>query len=570
MAPIASQRYESIQDLRNDLRSWLDHQPVTVGPNSLKYKLGKYIKRNKAKSWMAAIALLSLAGVFMSTAINLAQTRKAKSRVDKAYTELKTTHEFYESILIDPHPYKMGPEVRYLEVIEEAERKLERAAGNQPNLEINVRTRLGDTYFTMGNYQTAFRHYDRASLLAAQMGKGNQEILADVMQRKARTVRELGELDEAESLFQQALSLLSERGMASTAFLQARVGLASVFLEKNQPQVALNYCEQESQQLLTILGPADRATHQAFNTLASVRMNLEQWQQAERLLRQTIQWQSQSIGADHLETMITNQNLGNLLVNQGDEKKAEQHFRTVYARRLTLLGEEHIFTQRSHYGLGLALKNQGHHEEAKAIFETLFRLQQHLPQGSGDFRRTIIALADTYRRLGKIDESVALLEELYRQSQGKDKNNPGFLKLMNNLGYYLNRQERHDEALILLLEVLALKRKVLKPNHSSTLQTMDTLAEVYLSMGAPDEAGALFYGALVLAEKHHSANWRLIAMLESHYGLALKDAGDLEAAECFLKAAFPRQRGEERERAAQALLEIYHAWNRPDLAQPFQ
>jgi len=55
-----TRRYQTASDLGADLRRHLDNQPVMAGPPSLTYKLGKFVRRNRAAVGLAAVVLAFL------------------------------------------------------------------------------------------------------------------------------------------------------------------------------------------------------------------------------------------------------------------------------------------------------------------------------------------------------------------------------------------------------------------------------------------------------------------------------------------------------------------------------
>ncbi len=72
---------------------------------------------------------------------------------------------------------------------------------------------------------------------------------------------------------------------------------------------------------------------------------------------------------------------------------------------------------------------------------------------------------------------------------------------MHNLTISYYHVGRKDEALKLREEVLALRRKVLGPEHSDTLWAMTNLADSYGAAGRKDEAFKLREQVLMLTEK---------------------------------------------------------------------
>jgi eukaryotic-like serine/threonine-protein kinase len=78
LAKSPGQRYETAQDLADDLRRFLDNQPIRARPPSLSYRLRKFVRRHRAavstmSSSSAAFLLIILAAMWLS---QIVQTRR--------------------------------------------------------------------------------------------------------------------------------------------------------------------------------------------------------------------------------------------------------------------------------------------------------------------------------------------------------------------------------------------------------------------------------------------------------------------------------------------------------------
>jgi hypothetical protein len=86
-------RYPSAQALRDDLERYLDHQPIRARPDTLRYRAGKWLRRNRAVAAVAALAAVGLLAAAMlviqerNRAVRNAQVAEATKRfVLKAFT----------------------------------------------------------------------------------------------------------------------------------------------------------------------------------------------------------------------------------------------------------------------------------------------------------------------------------------------------------------------------------------------------------------------------------------------------------------------------------------------------
>ncbi len=62
---IPQSRYTSVADLGEDVRRWLDNQPVTAGRDALRYSTGRFLRRNAAAIGVAALLAIAIAATAM-------------------------------------------------------------------------------------------------------------------------------------------------------------------------------------------------------------------------------------------------------------------------------------------------------------------------------------------------------------------------------------------------------------------------------------------------------------------------------------------------------------------------
>ena len=93
-----------------------------------------------------------------------------------------------------------------------------------------------------------------------------------------------------------------------------------------------------------------------------------------------------------------------------------------------------------------------------------------------------------------------------------DAEHPETLLSMNALAELYSNQGRSDEAELLLLKTLEIKKRVLGEEHPQTLRAMTILSNLYSKQGRYDEAEPLYLETLeiskrVLGEEHPATLW---------------------------------------------------------------
>src|SRR6516164_5021832 len=72
-----TRRYESASALARDIERHLADEPVEACPPSRRYRLGKFLRRNKGPALAASLVLLALAGGLAGTSWGLVQAERA-------------------------------------------------------------------------------------------------------------------------------------------------------------------------------------------------------------------------------------------------------------------------------------------------------------------------------------------------------------------------------------------------------------------------------------------------------------------------------------------------------------
>ena len=100
------ERYASVTALADDLQRYLRHEPITARPDTLTYRAGKFIRRNRAVVALSTLTVLAICAGLVGTWI---QARTARSQRDFAFQQLKRSQEHDELLnylLYDAAPNK--------------------------------------------------------------------------------------------------------------------------------------------------------------------------------------------------------------------------------------------------------------------------------------------------------------------------------------------------------------------------------------------------------------------------------------------------------------------------------
>jgi tetratricopeptide (TPR) repeat protein len=280
------------------------------------------------------------------------------------------------------------------------------------------------------------------------------------------------------------------------------------------------------------LGEAHRDTLASMNDLAVQYKSLARYDDAERLYLETLETRRSVLGDEHPKTLESMNNLAVLLRTQGKLDDAEALHREALSLHRHVLGTEHPDTLRSMGNLAALLRARGNLDEAEHLahkaMDTCLRV---MGEAHPETLKSMNNLAKVLVASGRLDEA----EPLYRRTLRAGRRvfgdeHPHVATILRNLANLLRLTGDNESAEPLLVEALRIRRRRLGEEHDATLAVMSDLGRCRARLGRFDEAETI--------------------LRETYARLA---------------AAKGEEHKQTRE-TAEALVELYDAWGKPDQA----
>ena len=530
------ERYASVEELRQDLRRHRQGLPVLARGDSMRYRAGKYWRRNRVALTVFA-GVLSLVLSFAVFALLQAE-RLGKERDLSAaeHSRAETVTEFLVGLFELADPEISGHEVTAKEIVDRAAGDVQRGLATDPRLRAVLQREMGRIYVNLGLYDEAQAPIEDSVRLFRGMELQEPSQLASSLYRQGVLESRRGELEAALSALGEAMELrrahtpeaLGELAGTASALAAAHRNAgeferaealhreAVAFAERDDPtgevyvQVASNYGV-----FLHQRGDLEQARHYYERSMAVQRRRGDL---GTRALAQTLH------------------NLGSVLTAGGDSEAGAERHREAVDLREALYGDDHPLVASTLNELGHSLHSAGRLDEALALYERALRIQiESLGAGNVTTLTTQFNLAALHREAGRLEEA--------------------------ELG---------------LRAALGAAEQALPPGHYVLSHFLGGLGRVVLDRGRPEEAESLFRDCLEIREQAMpEGHWR-IEEARSAVGSALLAQGLHAEAEPLLREAFPVLRdtaGSEvpaTERTRSALVALYRATGRPELAAPYE
>ena len=164
-------RYRNVDDMADDIKAWLDHQPVRARPPSRSYLIGKFVRRHRlavAFSSLGLIALLSL------SIVSVMQARKAQAEAARSRAVQQLLTDVFERA--DPFG-SGGGEITLAAALTEALPAIERRVVNDAELDYSIHTTLAGIFNSLGMTPQQEQAY-RSALAAAERAGSKRETRA--------------------------------------------------------------------------------------------------------------------------------------------------------------------------------------------------------------------------------------------------------------------------------------------------------------------------------------------------------------------------------------------------------
>jgi serine/threonine protein kinase len=211
-----TRRYETANGLAMDVRRYLQDELVVARPPSRLYRLQKTIRRNKAAFVVGmTIFLALLVGLSVST-LSFVREKKARERALAAApaAEIEANKREQMAKFLQDMLARVSSQVaeardtRILkQVLGQTMDRFGAELKDQPAVEAELRTALGNIYSDLGDYTSASTMYEAALRLKGLAGEKDTKAIAEISDQLGNALAGRNDLDEAAVVLTNVLTL---------------------------------------------------------------------------------------------------------------------------------------------------------------------------------------------------------------------------------------------------------------------------------------------------------------------------------------------------------------------------
>ena len=401
-------RYRTVEALIRDVDHYLNGEPLEARPDTLDYRIGKFVRRNRRAVAATTVIFAVIVGLIAFFTVRLAKAR------DTALAEAARTQRIqqFTANLFQGGDPAAGPSDS-LRVITIVDRGVQEAKtlNHDPKVQAELYQNLGSIYQKLGKFEPADSllrsaleqrkslfgadspeaaesltalgllrsdqaHLDEAEQLVRQgleMAKRhlppNHPTLAKATLAYGKVLAERGSYDQAITALDEAVRLQSAPGVAPADLATSLSALADAHYRAGHYDICKSLYTRVLEMHRQIYGERHPLVADDLGSLAAVQRDLGYYSEAERLDRQALEIAQSYYGNNHPKTAGCLTALAESLTYENKYDEAVSSLNQALAIQERVYGPAHPSVAETLNELGNVASMRDHLDEAEARFQ---------------------------------------------------------------------------------------------------------------------------------------------------------------------------------------------------------
>lgn len=431
-----TRRYQTAQAFADDLKRFLNNEPVVAHKQTAWYQAKKFAQRHRTLVIATAAVFVALTAGLVAAlyqanraekaSADLADQLKEVQRLSAAESAARADAEteadnsnaalaYLVSLLGQAAPeHTKGKEMTVREALEKATVDSEKDFADKPKVRLHLYDVIRQNFMALGETQRAEIYAKKAVDLAKLIYNDNPMSWAPYTGDLANCLINLDRNEEAEAVTREALSLVTAKVGEDhdlTATLKMHLGVALRHMERfdeAEPLLRASLAHREKS-----LGAENRSTMVVVNDLSLLLKYMGKFEESTQLARRNRDTTVKNFGEDHPDAIAANANLVGLLDASAQDDEATTLAEQTLERAKRVLGEKHPDTLQVALALGTVLLDTKHNDDAVKVLEpTLETMREVFGPDHGNTLNTMNNLSLAYERAGQLDKASKTLEAL--------------------------------------------------------------------------------------------------------------------------------------------------------------
>jgi len=281
----------------------------------------------------------------------------------------------------------------------------------------------------------ALENYKKA-YAAMKRELGNDALVATILFNIGKLHNKIGEIEEAEECFKEALSIYEESpGDNRIDIADTLYTMGELYYAKQEYKPALDYSRKALNMREAALGMDHIDVARALTNIGNAHMKLGENQEAEKCYDRALAITVHTYGRSHVEVASLLSNLASIYNKTSRYDEAFKNLEEALDIRKDLLGQEHEDVGKIHWELGSTFVQNNQGTEGLVSWEEALRIQKTTLGNHEDTAQTLYFMALVHGSLGHPVKAILCYEEalaVYR-AIGRDDDDSRVASIIENL-----------------------------------------------------------------------------------------------------------------------------------------
>jgi serine/threonine protein kinase len=453
-------RYQSADQLQKDIALYLAGRPVSAQDDTLTYRVGKFVQRNKllvGSSVIVGVLLVVISIVAVRAAV---VTERQREQIALEAEKSREVVDFLVGLFEAADPENaQGRDLTVREMVDIGAQEVRDRLADHPDVQSEMMRVLSLVYAGLGEEEEGMALAEAAWEEQVSLNTGQvTPALAAAAFAMGVLKNHVSERDASRTFHEQALAMRRELyGESNLDVAQSLNGLGVTLYGSNALDSARVVWEQALAIRRDLLGPSHRDIAESLSNLGAVYGDLyylsdprdaDLFSRAEAYFTEALEMTRRERGENHPFYASNLHNFGLTLLDRGVLQEAENRFTEAIEKRTLIYGRNHDATARSINMMGRVRVQQGRLQEAEPYFRESYEIHVTL---LGPRHPTVgidhLQLANLDRERGMLGEAVGhYLEAFSVLQESLGAQNRRTIDAARRLGQTLEALNRLQEA----------------------------------------------------------------------------------------------------------------------------
>ena len=553
-------RYASAGQLAEDVERYLAHRPVTARPDSVRYRCGKFVRRNRAAVSVAALLVVVVAAF---TVRLLEERDRARAEATKAGEVADFMVSLFEAA--DPNQI-VREQLTVRALLDQGARRVQNELTGEAGVQAHLMQTMGRVYTSLGLYAEAQPLLEAAlAQRLATLGPANVET-AEAQRLLGTLHYRRGDYTAARPLLEQALATEARLlGEDSGALVEILEHLFMLYGHLNDLDTAERLFNRSVRLAERARGPDDPSIATQLNNFALLIRSHDP-QRAQALLERSVAIQQKSVGPDHPRVAASLINLAELRRKNGQTEGLEDLHRRIQAIFLEKLPNSPKLAS-AYIEYGLFLESADRAEEAREPYERAIAIYRK--NGHPDIAYPLGFLADLDAKAGALDRAHERLGEALRvRETNYGPEHPLVGVTLDHLAGLQLRERDYTAAGQTIARALSILEQSVAANDNRIARAWLTQGDLWTALARHADAARAYGAAVAAYGEGRPDDYPALARARGLLGESLiQQQRFAEAEPLLLRSHEVLGDGPE---TLRRLATLYERWGKPARAAPYR